>query len=879
MKLHLASLILIVLFGLAMGGNALAEDPPDPVDLPYFNPYTNNPPGPPPNYDVIDSAYFQGVPDLPQPLDNNAGGYYIFNDTAEGKWYVTNFLYSRGYSLEQFHGSILATLEQNPAPGVNIWANGFELSDNLHQNDRWGWIKWPDEIAPNLYEIWWDITIDYVQKKDTGDYRDTIGVCVAGCAIDFNIWASGHGDPFGIEQIYLGEDMTPLSDVPGFQDWYVGIYDQYQINNPEEDPNTSIFTPKALPGETYNADGLVTVAKCGEYGERYEGSWAYEAKGVQFATLFCPPNLEPNFVDPPTTVETITLCPGESIIRTIEATDPDPTDILTITQIAGPGSLISTPSVSPVTGTFELYPSYSGEYNVSFEVSDGVGGVDYLDLTFHVTLSTAPTVTLPNDTTIALCGSTEICLPVEIEDDDCDVTSVTTNYGSYAGTMANFDQIDRILALGGTVTQIGGGDPGKVLLTASDFVPPINSLSGVDVTLPNFVFSDLVVDYGSFPNGLEQSNAADYMLGAPTDMTFTTPGPGGPDGGDGDGSVAFSAGYNCILGFSGGVTICHGANADFVVFTNTNGGGTATLEFMMDGTPVHSLSRVIPGGSAASGIGGVTFDLPDGITFNEVSIVCDIGTIEIDAIAVRTDPSSTTNDVCFVADSPGVYELEVTAEDACGNTGYDIMLVTIEMNSPPVANAGSDFGVHQCELSEICWGVAFSDPDDNIVLTELVSGPGTLSGNQICFTPSMAGVYTFVIRVVDECGAEGFDTVVVTVTTNGRPVAADPSPVTQFQCEPTELCHTFTATDPNSDPLTWSLISGPGSVTAAGEYCFTPTATGTFVAKVAVSDPCLAADTATITYTITLNSAPVAVDPPSPAERFQCDPEEICYQF
>ena len=842
----------------------------------YYPPGGNNPPGPPPNYNLVDSGYFQGVPDLPQPLENNKGGYYIFEDTAVGKWYITNFLYSRGNSLEQFHGSILTIMDQPPSPQVNLWARGFELSADLKQNDRWGWVRWPDSIAENLYEIWWDITIDYAKPKDTGDFRDTLGIVVAGCAIDFNLWSSGHGDPFSAEQVYLGGDMTRLSDVPGFTDTYSGITDQYQVNDPVEDPNTSRFTSKVLNGETYNKNGLIVPGTT--YGDRYAGSWVYEGNGIQFATLTAPPHQPPYFVTPDFT-ETLSFCYWETIYDTILATDPNPNDILTITQLSGPGFLSSTPVTSPVTGYFEFTPSSEGTYTVVFEVSDGTGRADTLTINYDITLGTPPVVQLPDDTVIFLCQPAEICLPLDLFDADCDIVTVTSNIGQYSGTVSNYDQVKRINQVGGTVIQIGGGSPGKVLYKASDFVPPVNSQSGVSVTLPNFTFASYVADYGPFPTGTEPGNSADYLLGDPTDMTFTAPGAGGPDGGDGDGSITFQTGDYCILGFNQGVTTCHGANVDLTIFTNTNGNGTVQLSFIDDDVVVHTIDQYLPGGPVESGIGGVTFDSPDGLYFDRVKIKCISGYVEIDAVAARTAPSSTANDVCFEADTTGDYQIIVTAVDDCGNTGSDTTLVTVNQNNPPLASAGTDINVTQCSYEEICFPVNFIDPDGNLDYGELSSGPGTLNGGQVCFTPNEERAYLFVIHAMDDCQEEDYDSLVVTVALNNTPVADDPDTVTRFMCQPEELCYTFTAVDPDGGSLTWLHLTGVGAITPEGQFCFTPTASGSYGVAVVVTDSCGASDTATMVYDVTINTPPVAADPGGPIELFQCLAEEVCYQF
>jgi len=329
--------------------------------------------------------------------------------------------------------------------------------------------------------------------------------------------------------------------------------------------------------------------------------------------------------------------------------------------ISGMGSLTSTPSTTPVTGYYEFTPVSDGLYQVDFEVADDKGKSDTLTIFYYVTINTAPVVTLPNDTTLYLCEPTEFCVPLEIIDNDCDVTSVTTNLGQYSGTAYDYDQVNRINQLGGTITQVGGGYDGKVLLAASDFVPPVNTQSGVNVTLPDFAFAQIVHEAGYFPTGIEPGNSADQMLYAPTDLTYTLPGTGGPDGGEGDGSVAFGSGDYTCLGFNQSVTTCGGSNVDFIVFTNTASSGTADFLFKNGNSDVHTLSgQTIPGAGTGTGSGGVTLDLPDGITFDRVRIDYAGGSFEIDAIAARTAPSPTSTDICFDADTTGVWPTPVT---------------------------------------------------------------------------------------------------------------------------------------------------------------------------------------------------------------------------
>ncbi|MDX9858558.1 MAG: T9SS type A sorting domain-containing protein [candidate division Zixibacteria bacterium] len=576
---------------------------------------------------------------------------------------------------------------------------------------------------------------------------------------------------------------------------------------------------------------------------------------------------------------TIVQCGSDSICFAVGAYDDNcQGDSIWLTMLSGDGVFTPEAGVSSISSQHCFLPVGPGTYEFIFEVEDILGAIDVDTLTITVAAGSSPLVSVP-DTTVDWCDLQTICLPLSILDPDCDVVSVTTSLGSYGGNALSFDQIMRYTELGATITQVGGGAPGTLLTESSDFVGPVNSQSGVSFSLPNFAFATIVHSTGSFPVGPGLYNSSDNLLGAPTDLTFTLPGPGGPDGGAGDGSIDFSSGNNVTIGFGQDITSCNGAEVDFILFTNTASAGNGTIRFRDGGTTVYTYTGPIPGASAGTGTGGLTIDLPDGVTFDRVRISNNSGSFEVDAVAARTAASPSATDICFTPDTAGVYEVIVTATDACGNIGQDIAYVTVNLNEAPVADAGPNQSVFQCAPAQICLPVGFTDPDNNLEITELVQGPGTLAGNQICFTPASSGTFTFVIRAVDSCGVSDRDTVVVSVTRNASPVAAQPAGVSLFLCGPQQVCQTFTATDPNGGSLTWTLLSGPGSISAAGEYCFTPTTGGVFDASAVVADSCGAADTVTASFTITMNAAPVADDPTSPVDVAQCDPQEICYQF
>ncbi len=491
----------------------------------------------------------------------------------------------------------------------------------------------------------------------------------------------------------------------------------------------------------------------------------------------------------------------------------------------------------------------------------------------------APVVTLPPDTTIRLCAPGQICLPMQIDDQDCDVEDDDDHSIMAVGPALSFDQIRQINQLGGLVWQVGGGASGKKLLHSGDFVPSINTQSGLSVTLPGYKFATRVADYGSFPRGFNSPLSADQLVGAPTGLKFTLTGAGGPDGGNGDGTVEFGPGNRTVLEFSDDENSCDDDDEDLVMFSSSRNGGTVEFLFKRHGIPAYACVRTISGNDQNPGRGGVNINLPDGITYNQIEIKCLSGDIEIDGVAARSSSDPSTRDTCFQADTSGVYTIIASAHDHCGHIGADTTHVTVIVNRPPVVNAGADFSRVLCTSAAICFPVTFSDPDGNLKTSQLISGPGTLGSGQVCFTPSVSGVSTFILKATDSCGLVDQDTINVTVSLNSRPVAVDPPPVTKYMCAPTQLCYQFVATDADGGTLTWSKISGSGSITSAGQFCFTPTGPGLFSAVVTVADSCGTKDTTSISYTITMNSAPVAVNPITPVSLFQCDPQQVCYQF
>ena len=223
-----------------------------------------------------------------------------------------------------------------------------------------------------------------------------------------------------------------------------------------------------------------------------------------------------------------------------------------------------------------------------------------------------------------------------------------------------------------------------------------------------------------------------------------------------------------------------------------------------------------------------------------------------------------------------------------GNGGIDTATVSITINPASGGNqppAAGDASVVTDEDVAVNITLQASDPDGDSLSYSIIAGPtnGTLSGTApaLTYTPNAlySGSDSFDFQVDD--GNGGIDTATVSIIINPAsggnqpPVASDASVVTD---EEVAVNITLQASDPDGDPLSYSIIAGPTNGTLSGAapaLTYTPNAlySGPDSFDFQADDGNGGTDTATIS--ITVNPASAGNQPPVASDAAVVTDEEV----
>jgi hypothetical protein len=226
--------------------------------------------------------------------------------------------------------------------------------------------------------------------------------------------------------------------------------------------------------------------------------------------------------------------------------------------------------------------------------------------------------------------------------------------------------------------------------------------------------------------------------------------------------------------------------------------------------------------------------------------------------------------ICFTPTASGTYQFILKATDACGLVGYDTGTAVVRVNRrPDVVAGGGNFTL--CRPESICVAINASDPDnDNLIFTTTM---GKVVGNNVCLWSGGEGRRQLAYNVIatDPCGAKDTALYLVNVLVNMVPVIQVPTPTPQSICRPTQLCFTVAAIDSIMGKLTYSILSGPGTINGTtGQVCFTPPSAATYNWQIVVTDSCGKADTGSVSWQIGFIPKPSAVVVPPVGDTVVC---------
>ncbi len=187
----------------------------------------------------------------------------------------------------------------------------------------------------------------------------------------------------------------------------------------------------------------------------------------------------------------------------------------------------------------------------------------------------------------------------------------------------------------------------------------------------------------------------------------------------------------------------------------------------------------------------------------------------------------------------GSYQFELKVTDNGGDTGKDTVMITVlpDPNIPPTADAGPDQAI-TLPTNNVTLNGSGNDPDGTIVAYQWtkIAGPatGTITTPAAATTTvtslSIVGTYSFELKVTDNNGASGKDTVQIIVNPSPANIAptanAGPDQIITLPTNNTTLAGSGNDPDGTIISYQWAKIAGPAAGTITTPAAATTTLTG-----------------------------------------------------
>lgn len=527
----------------------------------------------------------------------------------------------------------------------------------------------------------------------------------------------------------------------------------------------------------------------------------------------------------------------------VDLGDDIDTMLCEITEICLPVSTVSNYTSIDITGgalyneqTSEICftPEEPGLYSFTVSVTDTCGLSASDTINVNVDFNSAPVMTNMPDTSLYLCMPQSICLPIEISDVDDNIVSITTNMGTYADGQVCFVPYDS-----GTY---------NIIVTATDECGEI-----VADTASVHILTDQSVDI-TFPNDTsfftcELDTVCLPIEGIPANSEITIDG--------------INTWYDAANGNICFYPECATANK-ITVHVNTPCNeftGQFTVTVNCNTQPLI----ILPQDTVMTLCGPTEVCLPIGVT--------DVDGNLTSVIPTNAEYDKVLSQLCFYADTAGIYTLSVVAEDSCGATDYDEIQVQVKFNSAPEISLKANETNLSCDNEQICVEALISDIDNNLVSVTSSLGTYEPANNVICFVPDTSGTYCLTVVALDACGFETTDSICVDVEVGGYVTFECPTEplVADSLCGAGQVCVPL---DISGEVL--SVLTSFGSFDN-GQLCFDADTAGLYTINVTATADCneISCDIQVRVYF----KDDVTIECPGDLDTLLCSVDTLCFDL
>ncbi len=509
-----------------------------------------------------------------------------------------------------------------------------------------------------------------------------------------------------------------------------------------------------------------------------------------------------------------------------------------VNTIPNPASVVlNRVGYNPQTGQFCFTANQNITDYLKVTVTDSCGRVATDSISINVQFNSAPRVQLAmRDSTIYLCQPSYICLPLVFSDAQNNIANITVNRGNYSNGQVCFVPYDS-----GTYTIIATATDSCGALKSDTAIIKILTDQYVKLDCPNDTTIFMCAhDTLCFPIGEIPSWAQIQITGINSWYNSQTQ------------EVCFY--------------VACGVRNRIVVKAITPC-DTISCSFTVDVRCNQPPLVLLPQDTTITLCGPDSVRIPVGITDpnHNIAAITTNSWAHFEPIASK---------IVFVADTEGVYIVQVSVVDSCGAQDFEDISVRVKFNTPPsISFAQSDSIYDLCTAQEICLPITFFDNDNNI--TQIIPSVGQYkpSTHEICFVPGDTfGLYCISVRAIDACGKADTATKCITLNNQGVVEVECPNgPIYDTLCFADTICQAIPILgDPDSIKVSYGQYID-------GELCFYADTSGVYNITTTVFTPCTTL-TCQTQFRVFVRQQ-VSVTCPSNDTVLVCAPDTVFYKF